>query len=362
MTILTRYFTRQLVMFFIMLVVVLVGLAWMMQILTLLRLLIQYGISVFMFLGLTSLMLPIIISIILPFAVFIATMFIYNKLISDREITVMAASSMSPLQIARPALIIAGLITVLNFALSLYIVPNTQGRFMDTQWNLRHGLAHLVIQESTFTQLSRGLVVFVEQVSGHHLSGLMLYDGRNPEQQITVSADLGKLVHTDRGLSLVMTHGSVQWRGEQFIVGTFDAFDMDMNLIDGSGHARMHVRRTPTAQLVHNAHNLDRFNARDQGRIMSEMATRFIAPFMNVLLVLIAMVMLLKSSLLRRGGFNMSAPLATISMGGAMAFYMVMTNYITSMLGFWVLGGTVIGAIIVLFLILKGKVKKGKSE
>ena len=330
------------------------GLAWMMQILTMLRFLIQYGISVWGFLGLTSQMLPMIAAIIIPFASFIAVMFVYNKLISDREITVMAASGMSPLQVARPAIIMAGILTVIHFSLSLYAVPRTQERFYDMQWAMRYGLAHLVIQEGTFTQMSRGLVAFVENVAGHDLSGLMLHDGRNPAQQMSISADRGRLVHTERGMSMVMTHGSVQWRDDNFIVGTFDSFDMDMNLADRNPGNQFRVRRMPTSQLLNWAGRLDELSPRNQGRVMSEVSNRFLLPLMSVILTLIGLVILLRASLIRRTGFNMTAPMATISMAAAMAGFMILADFAKSLYGIMLLGGFMVLSILALLFMLKG--------
>ena len=101
-----------------MLLLVLTGLAWMMQIMSMMKFLLKYGIDVASFLGLTALMIPFIASIIVPFVCFIAVIFVYNKLISDNEITVMAASGLSPRQIARPALRMGVVLTILNLILN----------------------------------------------------------------------------------------------------------------------------------------------------------------------------------------------------------------------------------------------------
>ena len=163
---------------------VLTGLAWMIHIMSMMKFLLNYGINLSSFLGLTMLMVPFIISIIVPFVTFIAIIFVYNKLISDNEVTVMAASGLSPLQIARPALIIASILTALHLALNIWIVPATQADFYSTQWNLRYGLAHMKLQEAAFTQLANGLVVYVDKVSGHDLSQVMLSDTRDKTSEI----------------------------------------------------------------------------------------------------------------------------------------------------------------------------------
>ena len=135
----------------------------MMQIMSMMKFLLQYGIDVGSFLGLTALMIPFIASIIVPFVCFIAVIFVYNKMIADNEVTVMAATGISPKQIARPALVLGTGLMLLNLILSVWIVPRTQAMFYDMQWNLKYGMAHMKLQESAFTEISDGLVVYVDR-------------------------------------------------------------------------------------------------------------------------------------------------------------------------------------------------------
>ncbi len=149
-----------------MLLVILTGLSWMMQIMSMMKFLITYGINFSSFVYMTSLMIPFIISIIIPFVTFIAIIFIYNKMITESEITVMASSGLSPWQIAKPAIKLSVWLTVAHLILNIWLVPLTQSMFYSTQWNLRYGLAHLKIQEAAFTKLADGWVVYVDNVSG----------------------------------------------------------------------------------------------------------------------------------------------------------------------------------------------------
>ena len=95
----------------------------MVQIMSMMKFLLNYGVNLSSFLGLTALMIPFIMSIVVPFVTFIAVIFIYNKMIADNEVTVMAASGFSPKQIAKPALWLAGVLTVLHLILSIWLVP-----------------------------------------------------------------------------------------------------------------------------------------------------------------------------------------------------------------------------------------------
>ena len=203
-----------------MLLLILTGLAWMMQIMSMMKFLISYGIKFSSFVYMTSLMIPFIISIIVPFVTFIATIFIYNKMISENEITVMMASGLSPWQIAKPAIKLAAVLTVAHLILNIWFVPYSQAKFYSTQWNLRYGLAHLKLQESAFTKLANGLVVYVDNVSGQDLNQLMLSDMRDKKNQMLIFAERGKLVATVHGLSIATDNGSLQISGDKgFTIG-----------------------------------------------------------------------------------------------------------------------------------------------
>ncbi len=346
MRIIAHYFSRQFVTIFVMLMLVLTGLAWMVQIMSMMKFLLNYGIEFGTFLGLTVLMVPFIVSIIMPFVTFIAVIFVYNKMIADNEITVMAASTLSPGQLARPALRFACVVAAIHFVLNIWIVPATQAHFYDTQWNLRYGLAHMKLQESAFTEMAPGLVVYVDRVAGHDLSQVMLSDMRDSTSEMTIFAEKGKLVTTGRGLSIVMSNGSLQMFGNIVTVGTFDTFDMDLNVADRAGGSGFRVRSIPTWQLITTVTGND--TAKQHKSVLSELATRLLGPVMNIILAAIAALIMLRTSLLRRrASFAPAAAVAT--MAAAMAGFMSASNMVTSLTGLGVLAVTqmiILGAIL----------------
>ncbi len=317
-----------------MLLLVLTGLAWMVQIMAMMKFLLNYGVNVTSFLGLTVLMVPFIVSIIVPFVTFIAVIFVYNKMIADNEVTVMAASSLSPAQIARPALGLACVLTALHLALNIWIVPATQTKFYSLQWNLRYGLAHMKLQESAFTQLSDGLVVYVEKVSGHDLSQVMLSDMRDENSAKTIFAERGKLVATGRGLSIIMDNGSLLVSGDTVTTGTFDSFDMDLNVTEKNSDDAFRVRRVSTTALLKSV--LDAPTAKRHKVVLSELCSRFLGPIMNLILVGLCVLILLRSSLLRRRA-SFAPAAAVAAMAAAMAMFMSASNMVASLTQFGVL-------------------------
>ena len=318
-----------------MLLLILTGLAWTMQIMSMMKFLLNYGVDFGSFIGLTALLIPFIISLIIPFVTFIAVIFVYNKTISDNEVGVMMASGLSPWQLSKPALYFAGILTALNLILNIWIVPLSQNYFYDTQWNLRYGLAHLKLQESAFTNISDGLVVYVDKVSGHDMSQVMLSDTRNPKTEMVIFAETGKLVTTPRGLSIVMENGSLQAKGASMVTGTFDNFDMDLKVATRENSSSFRVRRIMSSELLKYSED-NTLLPKHKKMVMSELSNRILMPFMNLILALVCTTILLKTSILRRRA-SLSPALAVLAMAVLMTLYMTSTNMLKTWADFYTL-------------------------
>ena len=67
---------------------------WLTQSLHFVKLIVNRGMSLGSFLELTLLLLPTFLLIILPIALFLAVLFAYNKMVSDRELVIMRTTGM----------------------------------------------------------------------------------------------------------------------------------------------------------------------------------------------------------------------------------------------------------------------------
>src|ERR1700749_3518535 len=89
----------------------LTALIWLTQSLRFVDLVVNRGLSFFVFMHLTGLLIPSFVLVILPITTYIVTQFIYQRLSTDRELMVMRAAGLSPWSLARPALAVALLST-----------------------------------------------------------------------------------------------------------------------------------------------------------------------------------------------------------------------------------------------------------
>ena len=101
----------------------LTALIWLTQSLRFVDLVVNRGLSFFVFIHLTSLLIPSFVAVILPITTYVVIQFVYQRMATDRELTVMRAAGLSPWALARPALAVALLATLAGYGLSLWAFP-----------------------------------------------------------------------------------------------------------------------------------------------------------------------------------------------------------------------------------------------
>src|SRR5207253_2465660 len=99
------------------------ALMWITQALRDIDLMTNQGQSIFVFVGITSLVIPLLVQIIAPIAVMIAVSHVLNKLGNDSELIVMNAAGMPPWILFRPFLAVGAVVSRLVAAISIYVAP-----------------------------------------------------------------------------------------------------------------------------------------------------------------------------------------------------------------------------------------------
>ena len=103
MIILNRYISRQIFVGFLMVVFSLLSILWLTQSLKYISLVTSKGLPVFLFVEMTSLLMPRLFIILSPIALFVASLFVYNRMVMDRELPVIQSAGINPMQNAKAA-------------------------------------------------------------------------------------------------------------------------------------------------------------------------------------------------------------------------------------------------------------------
>jgi lipopolysaccharide export system permease protein len=304
MTGLTRYMFRQALMVMLSICLVFSFAVWLVQALRLIDLIVNRGLSIGVFLHLAVLILPRFIDVVLPVAVFVAVVFIYNKLIAESELVVMRAAGVSPLSLAGPALFTGLVGAVLLYALALYFLPAANRSFKDLQFEIRNRYASVLLQDGVFNTISDRLMVYVKNRDENgELVSILIYDNRQPEKPITVFAERGAIANTPEGPRLLMVNGTRQQRDVEtghLSVLSFEKYTLELaELNDAPGVRDRQVDERYTSELIFNTDANDRPDWRRA--VLVELNMRFAGPLAPLTMAALAVAALLTGEFNRRG-------------------------------------------------------------
>jgi lipopolysaccharide export system permease protein len=301
-----RYIFRQLVWWTIIVAVSLTCIVWLTQSLRFVEMIVNTGLSVTTFVTFTLLLLPSFLSLIGPIAVFAAVMFTYTKMLNDSEIVILRATGMSPLKIGRPAFLLATLVMLLGYLNSIYLMPASFREFKDLQREFRSELSSLFLQEGVFNPVVDGITVFIRARSeSGQLYGIIIHDGRIPEKPVTMMAEQGAIVSSDKGPRVLMVNGNRQEVREddgRLSLLYFDRYTFDLSALNKT---EIDLWREPRERFLHELF----FSPEKAGKIYNyrelrmEGIFRLSSPLLYLAFTAIGLALLLGGDFNRRGQF-----------------------------------------------------------
>lgn len=208
---LDRYIFRQILSPFAFFVVVFTGVIWLTQSLRIIDTVVNNGQSAWVFLEFTALLLPLVLAIVLPVALFAAVLYAVNRLFTDSEIVVMLASGLSGTALLRPVSMFAAMVMVASYGVTLYLMPTAQREMRDRITEIRGDIAAAFVREGEFLTPVRDVTFYLRATgSSGEMFGVFVQDERDPEQIITYTAERALLIRDDAGTRLLMFDGIAQ--------------------------------------------------------------------------------------------------------------------------------------------------------
>ena len=300
----TRYILRQTFIIMLFVTVAFSVAVWLVQSLRLIDLIVNRGLSIGLFLYLALLILPRFVEVVLPVAVFVAVLFVYNKLTTESELMVMRAAGMSQAGLARPAIIVGLVAMTMLYALSLWIVPSANRAFKDLQFQIRNRFATVLVQDGVFNSISERLMVYdMGRNEAGDLLGLLIYDTREPTRPVTIFAERGAFVDTPEGPRLFMVNGTRQQRDDstgRLSVLSFQKYTFDLAGLGDEAGAR---DRDPEERFTSELFFPDRRPAGD-GSVRAffvELNRRLAGPIAGFAMAVLPILCLLPGEFNRRG-------------------------------------------------------------
>lgn len=304
MKILQRYIFKQVCVAFMVICFSLLAMLWLTQSLHFIEMVTRQGLPVYLFAQMTSLLMPRIFNILSPIAVFVAVLFVYNRLIVDREMVVMQSAGISPWQNAKAALFLG---IVLSFA-NIYImnsgIPQAEGSFRELEWRVKNNLTQLIFREGEFTNLGRGITIFIEKHENDgSVSGIFVSDESKPDVKVTLTAEKARLINSKKGQRILFINGVRQELNKKtfrFNSWSFSRYSGEFSGLDRKNKRAQSVREYTVSELLNSGKDKT-LEPEQMRKNIVEGHRRIVCPFYNLLFALLGCVGLLICNFNRRG-------------------------------------------------------------
>jgi lipopolysaccharide export system permease protein len=241
---LDSYIFQQILGPFLFFVLVFTGVIWLGQSLRIIDTVVNNGQSAGVFLEFSLLLLPTVLSIVLPIAAFAATLYTMNRLSSDSEIVVIFACGISAVSLMRPVLMFSALIMAVVFALTLYVMPTAQRELKDRISEVKSDIAAAFLREGAFLSPVRGVTVYLRGMGQPgEMLGVFVHDERDKDAITTYTAERAVLFNDEDGTRLVMFDGVVQiaksHEAESVSILRFEQFAYDLTQFTAKNRQRL---------------------------------------------------------------------------------------------------------------------------
>ncbi len=234
--------------------IALTGVIWITQALRELDLLTGKGQTIFVFLTVTGLSLPALVTVISPVALFIATLYTLNKLNSDSELIVMSAAGMPPRRLIRPFVGLGAFVCAVVAMMTVYLMPASFQELRDLVTKIRADFVANLVKEGQFTTLDNGITFHYRERAGDALLGIFMQDRRDPSKTIVYLAERGQTTESNGQAYLVLEKGSVhrqQPNSRDSSIVAFERYAVDLAAFNQEeGDVIYKPRERSTTQLL----------------------------------------------------------------------------------------------------------------
>lgn len=270
-------------------------LIWLSQIMKL-AFVIELGSGAQSFFILTMSALPTIALSILPIATSIAYFGSLSFLNSDRELIALCSSGLSNFQIAKPAIKLAAIISLVCYIFSFYLAPKSYHYLKRSLSNFRNNFIANVIHEKSFNPLSKDVTLYIDSKNpGGIMEEVIIFDNRNKKESSIIFAKNGALHLENNTPSFILYDGMRQVIDKKGNMNqmTFDNFKIA--LPQGKNERDIESRALQEYNLIQLLFPHDSIDKNRQKQMRHELHQRIIWPGFCISFVLITLGVFLKN-------------------------------------------------------------------
>lgn len=246
---------------------------------------------------------PQVIALLLPLALFVASVWALNRIHKDSEIVVAQAAGMTRWQIASPVLRLAVGCLVLNLAINLWVQPVAQREMREAVAAARADLAAALIRPGQFTSNGERLTFYAREQVGGELRGVLISDMTDPQFPTDILARSAALVSVEGRPTLLLRDALSQQldSNQQLSVLEFDQYMFD--LTDFMKEDSDLILKA-SDKFLHELIFVDRknyFENKEADSFLAEANARLTSPMLNMVMALMAILAVLGGDFSRQG-------------------------------------------------------------
>ncbi len=323
-----------------MILIVTTAIVWMTQSLQRIEIIVEYGQGLGVFAFLSILIIPSLLAIIIPFALFASAIYALYRFQSDSEIAVMFAAGVSRWRLAAPILLISFVGALVTLYVNVDLMPRCYRVLKQSVADIRADFASSLLRSGEFTTVVDGFTIYVDEARpGGQFVGLLINDYRNGDHPETYLAERAILQETDAGPMLFLRRGNIQrvaqYTGDVSFI-RFDEWAIDIaSLRKGPRELQLELTERYPSELLNPdmSKPYDRANA---GKLIAEGHARFATPLHAFAYVLVGLYALIGGAYSRRGYFFRVTIAASIVFGIRILSFLAQ-GFAASSAAYWLL-------------------------
>ena len=316
MRLIDRYLLRQLVGPTLLATAALTAVALLSQSLSGLDLIVNQRQSALVFLKITLLYMPQLINMILPIALFVATLVALNRLHTEQEIVVCFAGGMSRWRVISPAMRLAATIAFVALLMNLWVQPAAFRSLREELFQIRTDLASTLVRPGEFTEPVPGLTVYAQSVDGAgDLHNLFIHQNKSDGGSTTYMANTGRIAKRGGVAVLFLRNGSTQAFSQTGVLNylTFNEYPFELASLSAPDDI---ISYKPSDRYLHELLFPDLqqdWEKRNRLSLMAEGHARLASPLYNITFMALALSAILGGGFSRLGYGKRIASMAALA-------------------------------------------------
>lgn len=291
--ILNLYIIREITTLFLLGIVIFTLVLLMGRMLKLTDMVISRGVPFTDLVRMIAYLMPSFLIFTIPMAFLLAVLLAFGRLSADNEITVLKSAGVSLVQLLPPVMACGSVATLAALAIGVVGIPwgNNEFKRLSLE-NLTHNVT-ATIRERVFWDDIPGIVLYTDRYDdrNHTLRGVLIHDGRDQEQPLTIFAEQGTVGRSpDRnGVSLLLSQGSIHAmaKGGGYRLVNFEEYIMTVSAPSGKENLKRNESDMDYGEL--RRHIDDPTTPRNKRLgMLTELHSRFSVPFSSLVFAVLA--------------------------------------------------------------------------